>query len=56
MKLFSRKPKIDPAMARYPAAMAVLLGLGVTDEEIDYVSLAEQVPGIHARPDPPGAG
>ncbi len=43
MKLFSQKPKTDPALARYPAAMAVLLGLGVTDEEIDYASLAEQL-------------
>ena len=43
MKLLSRKSKTDPALARYPAALATLLELGVTDEEIDYASLAEQL-------------
>jgi tetratricopeptide (TPR) repeat protein len=43
MKLFNRKPKTDPALARYPAALAALLELGGTDEEIDYASLAEQL-------------
>ena len=43
MKLFNRKPKNDPALARYPAAMAELLELGATDQEIDYASLAEQL-------------
>ena len=43
MKLFNRKPKTDPALARYPAALAALLELGATDEEIDYASYAEQL-------------
>ena len=43
MKLLNRKPKIDPALARYPAAMAELLELGESDEEIDYTSLADQL-------------
>lgn len=43
MKLFNRKPKTDPALARYPAAMAELLQLGVPDKEIDYTSLAERL-------------
>jgi len=43
MKLFNRKPKSDPALARYPAALATLMTLGATDDEIDYASLAEQL-------------
>lgn len=43
MKLFNRKLKTDPALARYPVEMAELLQLGVTDEEIDYTHLAEQL-------------
>jgi tetratricopeptide (TPR) repeat protein len=43
MKLFKRKSKIDPALARYPAAMAELLELGDTDDEIDYASMAAQL-------------
>lgn len=43
MKRFNRKPKTDPALARYPTAMAELLQLGVTDKEIDYTRLAEQL-------------
>ncbi|MFO7632496.1 MAG: SEC-C metal-binding domain-containing protein, partial [Caldilinea sp.] len=40
MELFSRQPKSDPAQKRYPAAMAELLTLGDTDDEIDYASYA----------------
>ncbi|MBE2241070.1 MAG: hypothetical protein IAE81_25010, partial [Caldilineaceae bacterium] len=43
MKFFGRKPKTDPALAHYPAAMADLLKLGDADEEIDYAALAEQL-------------
>ena len=43
MKLFSRKPKTDPALARDPAALAELLELGDADEEINYASYAEQL-------------
>ena len=35
-KLFSRKPKTDPALARYPQALAELLTFGEPEEDFDY--------------------
>jgi tetratricopeptide (TPR) repeat protein len=44
LKLFSRKPKTDPALAAYPAALAELLTFGEPDDQ-DYESWAGQLDG-----------
>ena len=43
VKLLSRKTTPDPALARYPAAMAGLLSLGKAREDMDYRPQAEQL-------------
>lgn len=49
-KLFSRKQKVDPALAEYPEALAGLLTWGETDEDADYRAwadrLADHVPDL----------
>ena len=37
-KLFSRKPKTDPALARYPQALAELLTFGEPEEDLEYTT------------------
>ena len=43
VKFLSRKTTPDPALARYPAAMAGLLSLGKAKEDMDYPPRAEQL-------------
>ena len=42
-KLLSHKPKTDPALARYPQALAELLTFGEPEEEIDYTDWADEL-------------
>lgn len=42
-KLLSAKSKTDPALARYPQALAELLTFGEPDEEIDYTDWADEL-------------
>lgn len=50
VKLFSRKQKVDPALAAYPEALAGLLTLGKPGDDTDYRAwaerLAEHVPDL----------
>ena len=49
-KLLSRKPKTDPALARYPQALAELLTFGEPEEVLEYQDwadeLGDQVPDL----------
>jgi tetratricopeptide (TPR) repeat protein len=45
VKLFSRKPAVDPATKRYPEALAGLLTLGQPDDNTDYEPWAESLKG-----------
>ena len=49
-KLLSHKPKTDPALTRYPQALAELLTFGEPDEDLDYTDsadeLGDQVPDL----------
>jgi tetratricopeptide (TPR) repeat protein len=42
-KLFSRKPKTDPALAAYPEAMAALITYGEPADDTDYADWASQL-------------
>lgn len=42
-KLLSTKSKTDPALARYPQALAELLTFGEPDEELDYTDWADEL-------------
>jgi tetratricopeptide (TPR) repeat protein len=42
-KLLSHKPKTDPALARYPQALAELLTFGEPEEDLEYEDWADQL-------------
>ena len=42
-KLLSHKPKTDPALARYPQALAELLTFGEPEGELDYTGWADEL-------------
>ncbi len=44
-KLFSRKSKIDPALAEYPEALAELIEFGKPDNDADYAGWAGRLAG-----------
>lgn len=53
LRLFSRKPKTDPALDRFPEPFAGLIGHGKPADDTDYAAWAAQLKKYkhcHGRP------